>query len=103
MSYAIGIDNKLDWHRFKGLCRRLNILKIDAKDILNIADRKQARVLELVGVSAPRSGGNTYIDKLLIMGEQDKAEQVPRIQELLQSRQAIDVSEDDIIDNQEEV
>ncbi len=92
LSYIKGIHSSKEYHAFKGLSHRLKVLKIDAKDILNIADRKEARMLELMGITKPyASGGDTFIDKLLILQGEGKFD-VPRIVELLQARSEADLA-----------
>ena len=91
ISYITGIKDSTTWHRFKGLSKRLKVLNLSAKDLLNVSDRKQARILELTGIKDPRTSGDTYIDRVLVVNDKGSIEQVPRIQELIGLRQDQDI------------
>ena len=47
--------------------------------------------LQNTGVLGSHTGGNTYIDKILVVGDQGQAKEVPRIQDALAALQAIDI------------
>ena len=54
--------------------------------------------LQNTGILSSHTGGNTYIEKVLVIDNAPKASDVLRIQELLLARQEADIAEGEVIE-----
>ena len=56
--------------------------------------------LQNTGVLASHTGGNVYIDKMMVIDNAPKPEDIDRIRDLLQARQETDILEAEVIEDE---
>jgi hypothetical protein len=56
--------------------------------------------LQNTGILSSHTGGNTYIENMLVVSDGPQAKDVLRIQELLQARQEADIQEAEVIEDE---